>query len=483
MTKRAKSSNLPAVVLIGRVNVGKSSLFNRLAERPSALVSPVPGTTRDRRESTIEWRGVSFRLVDTGGVEDPASPERATKPDAFQGLVGAQTERAITDSDLILLVVDARDGVLPQDRQWAKRLRGNATVKLVVNKVDGSRLAQSSPEFLSLGFGEPLLVSATTGRGTGDLLDIIVDAVKKSPSATTSSKGELDLEGALASDKSKQVLKIAILGQPNVGKSTLLNAIVNDQRVITSPIAHTTREPIDIPFTYKEHPLILIDTAGVRRRAHIKPGLEQAGVRASLSTAERADVVLLVLDSMLGPSRQDQHLARFIVDHGKGLVLIANKWDLVPSKTAKSTSEIERAWRRLMPGLNWVPLLFVSATTRLRVDNVLDTAIGAQRAAEVTLTQEMLDKFLQLVIRQHRPMRGSGVRHPKILSLKQISVTPPRFEIVVIGELHTAYVKFLENRLREHFGFAGTPISINLETKKKRVEKIYKRKSVNMLPR
>ncbi len=269
----------------------------------------------------------------------------------------------------------------------------------------------------------------------------------------------------------KAIINVAIVGQPNSGKSSLLNAILGEERVVVSPIAHTTREPIDTMFEYNHQTLCLIDTAGIRRKARLRTGLEGGGVIASLDILHRADVVVLVIDLERGPTLQDQRLGQIISDQGKGFVLVANKWDVVPEKNAKTIKEMETKLRDHLPGTEWAPMIFISAKTGQRVPQVLDAALAAVAARQLQLDESTLDEFLFRVMKLHRPSRGGGVRHPTILSFKQVGVVPPRFEVVTRGELNPSYLKFLENRLREQFGFVGTPIHIDLKAKRKRIER------------
>ena len=351
------------------------------------------------------------------------------------------------------------EGVLPQDRTWAKHLRGKPHVLLVVNKVDNYRRAATVPDFFSLGLGAPFAVSAANGRGSGDLLDAIVDRLADLPPKK------------VTANQTMEPLTLAILGQPNSGKSTLMNAILGEHRMITSAVPHTTREPIDVLFTYRGQPLLLIDTAGIRRKAHVTRGVEASGVKASLQTVDRADVILLVIDLMRGVSRQDQRLASYMAEHRKGLVIVANKWDLVADKKPETMQALEHGLRRALPGCNWAPIVFTSALTQHRVPQTIEAALGAHTSGALSLSEGTLQQFLKTVTKHHLPMKGGGVRHPKILSFKQVAANPPQFEIVVRGELHPAYVKFLEHRLRQHFGFTGAPITITLKTKRRRIIK------------
>ncbi len=461
------------IALIGRVNVGKSTLFNRLTETRQALVSAAPGTTRDRRETTVTWRGRRLMLVDTGGVDAPTKrrpKEKALRKTTrgvhgdLQPLITVQTERALADADMVALVVSAEDGVLPQDIAWAEALRGKYPTILVANKVDNRQRELGLGEFYRLGLGEPIPVSAISGRGSGDLLDIVVRRVKNIPRRASANS-------ELTSSTKNADISVAIVGQPNSGKSSLLNAILGEERVVVSPIPHTTREPIDTLFEYNNHTLRLIDTAGIRRKARLRTGLEQGGVYASLDTLERADVVVLVIDIERGPTLQDQRLGQIISERGKGFVLVANKWDLVPGKNAKTIKETEMSIRSHLPGTMWAPMIFVSAKTGQRVPQVLDAVLAAMSARQLKLEESTLDEFLLRVTKLHRPSRGGGVRHPIILSFKQMGIVPPRFEVVTRGELNPSYLKFLENRLRDQFGFVGTPIHIDLKAKRKRIER------------
>ena len=490
---------LPKVALVGRINVGKSTLFNRLIEKRAALVSPIPGTTRDRKENICEWRGVPFILVDTGGVEKPSRLTKKTKNAVGSGqhsadlspLITAQTEQAIKEATLILLVTDAHDGPLPQDQRWAEALRGRKPTIVIVNKVDNTARAGAVPEFYKLGLGEPQPVSGANGRGSGDLLDRIVSILKKHQPIKTKKVEPHDLTpvtpdiSGFRGTKPRTVplgtgawgkttappITLAILGQPNSGKSTLLNAILGEERVIVSPTPHTTREPQDIPFAFKEHELILVDTAGIRRKAHVTTGVERQGVSASLKTVNRSDVVVLVIDALREPTVQDQRLARYVVEHGKGLILAINKWDLVADKTPHTMQIVTHQMRQLLPGLDWVPIIFISAKNKQRVTEMLEMALGAKISGQLALSEETLMDFLKIVVKKHRPTKAGGVRHPKILSFKQVHADPPRFEVTALGELHPSYLKFLENRLREHFGFTGAPIAITLKTKRKQARR------------
>jgi GTP-binding protein len=435
------------------VNVGKSTLFNRLVGDRLALTSPIPGTTRDRREGDVTWRGETFTLIDTGGVEVPGQTTAATRDD-LTARITEQTEAALVGAQIAILVTSATDGVLPQDKSWARALAGRLPTLLVVNKADSNIRAERAAEFFSLGLGEPHAVSAVSGRSTGDMLDALLTVMATLPRERQST----------ATVKAVPGIKLAIIGQPNSGKSSLLNAIVGEERFITSPKAHTTREPQDFPFTYFGQRLILIDTAGIRRQYQQTRGIERLGVTASLKTVNRADVVLLIIDATKEPSFQDQRLASMVAEEGRGLIIVINKWDLVTPKTAATPAEITRLFRNRLPGLDWAPLAFVSAKTKQRVRNLLDMAITIAAERRKKIDDVTMRDFAANAVRQHRPARGGGVKHPQLIDFVQTGSQPPTFKLTIAGELHPSYLRFLENRLREAYGFVGTPIKLQMRS-------------------
>lgn len=443
------------VVLVGRVNVGKSTLFNRLVGARLALTSPLPGTTRDRREADVSWRHETFILVDTGGVEVPkALPAEEDLSASISKRISQQTNAAISGAALALLVVSAADGPLPQDRAWARALAGTMPVLLVMNKTETAARADVASEFIGLGIGTPYPVSAVSGRGTGDLLDAIVEALKPLH-RTPRTQASMDaLPG----------LRLAILGQPNSGKSSLLNAIIGSERMITSSKPHTTREPQDVTITHFGKRVTLVDTAGIRRQYQDTTALEKQGILASLKTIRRADAVVLMIDITRGPTFQDQRLASEIIEVGRPLIIAANKWDLIEEKKSGSLAAEEKNLRRQLPGLDWVPILFVSAKTKKRVRELLELAHTIEEASKRELTTDELKEFVAVATAVHRPSRGGGVHHPKVLALTQVGIRPPRFRLTVEGELHPSYLKYLEHKLREQFSFTGTPIHFTFGT-------------------
>lgn len=451
---------LPKVAIIGRANVGKSTLFNRLIEQDKALVSSISGTTRDRNIGIVSWRGKKFELTDTGGLDiDEKIPEPIS-----QGIV-KQAQQAMIDADLVLFVIDLIDGATPVDRDLAKKLiAGGFKEKTIFvgNKAETAKLKKYDGSIYRLGLGEPMAISASSGSGTGDLLDEILE---KLPSKKLKS-GEADI--------AKPDIKIALLGRPNVGKSSLLNSILGEDRVIVSDIAHTTREAHDTEFSYKDKKFLIIDTAGIRRKSRIERGtLEKRSVGKSLDALNDCDVAVLITECNKKIDAQDKKITQAILESGKSVIIVANKWDLIGDKETNTIKEYENFYRKSFPYLWWAPLIFISAKENLRTHKLLDLAIEIKAAREVKIADSQLDKFLKQKIKQHKPSRGKGLKNPYIYEITQSSTNPPRFIIYVNDPtvLHFSYIRFLQNNLREKFKIIGTPIQVELrkwkEDKKK----------------
>jgi len=451
---------LPKVAIIGRANVGKSTLFNRLIEQDKALVSSISGTTRDRNIGIVSWRGKKFELTDTGGLDiDEKIPEPIS-----QGIV-KQAQQAMIDADLVLFVIDLIDGATPVDRDLAKKLiAGGFKEKTIFvgNKAETAKLKKYDSSIYRLGLGEPVAISASSGSGTGDLLDEILE---KLPNKKLKS-GEADI--------AKPDIKIALLGRPNVGKSSLLNSILGEDRVIVSDIAHTTREAHDTEFSYKDKKFLIIDTAGIRRKSKIERGtLEKRSVGKSLDALDDCDVAVLITECNKKIDAQDKKITQAILESGKSVIIVANKWDLIGDKETNTIKEYENFYRKSFPYLWWAPLIFISAKENLRTHKLLDLAIEIKAAREVKIADSQLDKFLKQKIKQHKPSRGKGLKNPYIYEITQSSTNPPRFIIYVNDPtvLHFSYIRFLQNNLREKFKIIGTPIQIELrkwkEDKKK----------------
>jgi len=434
-----KSRNL-TVAIIGRQNVGKSTLFNRLIGESKALVSPTPGTTRDRNYGTSEWRGVKYTVVDTGGLD-------VERKDEIERAIVRQAELAMKEAHLILFVVDLRLGIRPEDRELARALRAKKKVIIVVgNKAERAEVRREAenPAWAAFGFGPPIPVSAATGIGTGDLLDLVV------------ARAEEALRTPALSDL--PTTSIAVVGRPNVGKSSFVNALLGEERVIVSDIPHTTREPQDTLLLWNDEPIVIIDTAGIRKHAKRTPGIEEAGVMRSLRAAERADVVLFFLEAGVPIASQERRIGKILAEAERPVILVINKWDLVREKTPMSTTAAGKKIYAELPGMDWAPVVFISAKNRERIARVVTVALDAKKQYERRIDDRVLEEFIQNVRREAR----SGIRHPKVLSFKQTGVRPPRFYLAVREKepLNPAYLGFLERRLRERFGFAGAPIRV-----------------------
>ncbi|MCX6781538.1 MAG: ribosome biogenesis GTPase Der [Candidatus Magasanikbacteria bacterium] len=448
-------TNAPTAVLVGRVNVGKSTLFNRLTETTHALVSKIPGTTRTRNVGAVRWRGKTFQLVDTGGLTfDEAVPLE-------KDIIG-QTETAIKGADLILFIVDLQDELLPQEKELAKKLltkyRGKKQIILVGNKADSAADRQNiyNAEWKKLGLGEPIPVSAANGSNIGDLIDVIYKYLRKSkkrPKKITE----------------KNALKVAIIGKPNVGKSLLFNKLIGEPRVIVSDMPHTTREPHDTLIEIDGSYIIFVDTAGIRRKTKVSGDLERQGIGKSLDAIKRANIVLFVIDAGEPITDQDKQLGGFLEEHAKSAIIVVNKWDLSEDNEDSFRNDVRQRIYKYFPHLSYAPIVFVSALTEYRVHQIFPIIERAASEKRMEIPAADLNNFFKHVTNLHKPARGKGVRHPKILSFTQIASDPPVFEAVIKHKtsLHQSYIHFLKHRLREQFGFFASPIIIKLRKVKK----------------
>ncbi len=444
----------PVVALVGRPNVGKSTLFNRLAGEQLAIVDDTPGTTRDRLFASSLWNGIEFEIIDTGGI-DPSTggkdPLSIGSADYIQQ-IKAQAGMAVEEADAILFVVDAISGVTPADAEVAVMLRRNQKkvdgqpyppVFLVVNKSDSAALRRGAAEFYELGMGEPYAISAVHGTGTGDLLDDLVAAFPKT-----------------SRDEEDTSVKIAIVGKPNVGKSSLLNRIAGEERSIVSPIAGTTRDAVDSHLQFGDIPLTLIDTAGIRRRGKVIPGVEKYSVIRSMRAIERSDVALLLIDAVDGISAQDAHIAGYILEEWKSAVVVVNKWDAI-EKDNFTMEEFTRRIRQDLNFMDYVPLIFISAKTGQRVDQVLPLALQVQEERLARITTGALNRILQNAQDQHAPTTKAG-HSIKIYYGTQVRSDPPTFLLYCNNPklAHFSYQRFIENQIRKEYPFTGTPIRL-----------------------
>lgn len=457
------------IALIGRTNVGKSTLFNKLIEENKALTSAIPNTTRDRNYGEIIWRGEKIKIIDTGGL------------DAFDFIANAETRRCLVsanasieeqileqtynsfeETNLVLFVINGKDGVLPQEKKIAEVLRKiKQPVILVCNKVDSKNIEQNIDinGILKLNFGEPSYISAKSGRGTGDLLDEVYKKLFKGGKQKSLFPKDAEQKFLFPT------IKIALIGKPNVGKSSLLNSILDKKYAITSPMEHTTREPKDAVFNYKKNIFTVIDTAGIRKKAHIKKGIEDFGVRRSLETLENADVAILVTDVSADLSTQDNYLAEEVRKSGCGLIIAANKWDLINDKKTNTINEYTKIFYNRFPYLWWAPILFTSALEKIRVKDILDLALDVTQEKNKIIDKEELKKFTKKFIEYHKPTRGKGAAKPRVKDFFQARTNPPTFvlELYPNADLHKSYLKYVENQIRKTFGFKGAPIRIDIE--------------------
>lgn len=456
----------PLVAIVGRPNVGKSTLFNRLAGERLAVVSDIPGTTRDRLVAEAEWQGIVFDVVDTGGIEpltrmggtEPHTGVLAADSAPFIAQMRAQAEMAIAEADAVIFMCESRLGITAADREVADILRRAQTrrpdgtltppVLLAVNKTENLTGEQAAYAFYELGMGDPYPISALHGTGVAELLDALVAALPPAPPKVET-----------------EAVKIAIVGKPNVGKSSLLNRLLGEERVIVSPVPGTTRDAIDTPLTYAGQPLILIDTAGVRRRGAIEPGVEKWSVLRTFKAIARADVALLVVDALEPFSQQDAHIAGYILDEFKSVVVVVNKWDAV-KKDTHTMEEYTRRIRSTLHFLDYVPVLFVSAKTGQRCHQILPMALKVQAERLVRIPTSELNRLVRDAVARHAPPSQAG-RQLKISYAAQVRTDPPTFLFHVNDpELaHFTYRRYLENQIRAHYPFTGTPLRLSFRKK------------------
>jgi GTP-binding protein len=453
--------SLPVVAIVGRPNVGKSTLFNRLVGERAAIVEDVAGTTRDRTYGTADWRGRHFTVVDTGGLElEPGSH--------IEERVQDQARVAIEEADLILFVVDVTSGIAPLDHEVADRLRRTSKpVILVANKADNPRREAEAVEFYALGFDPTITVSAQHGRDTGDLADEIVDRLPPKNDAETETERDASADGDLTEEELAELAevempppRVAIVGRPNTGKSTFVNKVLGQERMIVSDVPGTTRDPVDSAVELDGEPMILVDTAGIRRRGAIDRGIERYSVLRAMKAIDRCDVAVVMTDATEGYTAQDAHVAGYVLDAGKGIVLVLNKWDAV-EKEGHTADERLKSLRREAPYLSWADIVFASAQTGQRVERVLREArrVAEERYRRVPTGE--LNRVVSDAVRAHQPAHVRN-RLPKIFYATQVAVAPPTFVIFVNDPelIHFSYKRYLENRIREEYGFLGTPIRL-----------------------
>jgi GTP-binding protein len=428
----------PTVAIVGRPNTGKSTLFNRILGGRPAIVSDRPGTTRDRHFGDAEWQGRSFWLVDTGGLV----PE---SEDSMDRAIRQQVEFALAEADVVIFLVDGREGVNPIDRAIAERLRkAGRPVVLAVNKLDDLERATAQYDFYQLGFGDPMGVSAQVGKGSGDLLDAVVDRLPRfDPS---------EAEAAIA---------VAVVGRPNAGKSSLVNRLLGEERHLVAPEAGTTRDAIDSPLRYKEKLLKFIDTAGLRRKAKVEDDLEFYATLRTERAIERAQVCVLVVDAVVGLHNQDLRIATEAWDQGCGLVVVVNKWDLVEEKDANTARRGQEELIEKAPFLRYVPFVYVSATTGQRVRKVLDLILEVAVQREQRVPTAEVNKVLTELLERNAPPQKPG-EEVKLLYASQIATAPPTFAIVSNrpDDVPEPYQRYLVHGFRAAWPFTGSPVRL-----------------------
>lgn len=436
----------PVVAVIGRPNVGKSTLFNKIVGRRVSIVEDTPGVTRDRIYAESEWSGRPFVLIDTGGIEPDSD-------DVILSQMRVQTEIAVETADVIVFIVDGRSGLTAADREIGEMLfKTGRDVILVVNKVDTAKLPDDFYDFYELGLGEPIPVSAANMLNIGDLLDMIVEQFPK-----------IDEE-----KEEEENIHIAVIGRPNVGKSSLVNAMTGEERVIVSNIAGTTRDSIDTPFVHDGHQYTLIDTAGIRRKNKIYEDIEKYSVVRAVASIERSDVCVLMIDAQDGVTEQDKKIGGIAHEAGKGIIITVNKWDLI-KKDNHTMSEFERNIRSELSFMPYAPILFISASTGQRLFNVLALArkIAEQRSMRISTGQ--LNALVADATLTKQPPSDKG-KKLRIYYASQVGIEPPLFMFKVNKRelMHFSYSRYLENKIREAYGFEGTSIKFVFREKREK---------------
>ncbi len=438
----------PKIALIGRPNVGKSSLFNTLTETKKAMVSSDAGTTRNRNVDFCHWRGMSFEIIDTGGLKSKAPL------DEIEIKVEKQALAAIKDADMIIMVVDGNIDPLPDDRHILKLLHRKQKPFLVaVNKSDNLGQKRDAQKFLTLGVKEVYPVSAINGTGTGDMLDVVCETIARTKKYQK-----------ILREQPENLTKIAIVGKPNVGKSSLLNKLMGKDVVITSDIPHTTREPFDSLLSYQDHLLLLIDTAGIIQRSSVRTAFQKRIYERSFASLRNADITLLMLDGTESFASVEKHIVGKIIESKTSLIILVNKWDKAKTMGIDH-KEVERHLVAHFPFALWAPSLFISAKTGMKTRNILEMALKINAERRKTIDSETLHAFIKEVINLKKPTKKMGTHFPFIHGFQQMKSDPPVFELLIGTKqsLADAYVRFVEKQLRKKFGFMGTPITIHVK--------------------
>ena len=429
----------PIVAIVGRPNVGKSTLFNQIGKKRVSIVDDIPGVTRDRIYLDAEWLNREFTMIDTGGIEFDAGNH------ILQSM-RYQAQLAMEEADVILFLVDGRAGLMAADEEVGKLLRTTKKpVVLAVNKIDSPQRMVDAYEFYNLGIGDPIAISASNAMNLGDLLDAVI-----------ASFPEVEEEV-----RDEDEIRITVIGRPNVGKSSLVNALLGEERVIVSDVPGTTRDAIDTHFTKDGMKFTLIDTAGMRRRGKIDEAVERYSVMRSLRAIDRADVVLMLINAEEGITEQDKKIAGYAHESGKGVVIVVNKWDIYPNKDDKSTLRFTDDLRDELGFLQYAPVLYASALTGQRVGRVTELVRYVAEQQSMRIKTSVLNELIRDAVSVNPPPMHRG-RQLKILFMTQVDIAPPKFILFVNDPelMHFSYLRFIENRLRESFGFEGTPLKL-----------------------
>ena len=432
------------IAIVGRPNVGKSTLFNRILGSRHAIVHDQPGVTRDRLYATTDWAGKSFTIIDTGGFVPKSK-------DVFEQAIREQAEISIEEADVVVFVVDAETGLTPLDSQVADILRrSQKKVYLVVNKVDSDKREVNAAEFFKLGFGEPIMLSALLGRLIGDFLDQITGSFSLDENGNTKDKR----------------LKLAIVGKPNVGKSSLVNALLGKQRTIVTDIPGTTRDSIDSILKYKNEEIVLIDTAGLRRKSRVKESIEYYSTLRALKSIDQCDVAILLMDAEAGMDKQDLKIMERIAEYRRGTLLAVNKWDLI-EKNSQTAKEYERSLKTYLRIYDYVPLIFISALKKIRVYNVIEHAKKIYAEQTKRIPTNKLNRSMLKEIEAYPPSSKRG-KEIKINYITQVKTAAPAFAFFCNypEEVADNYKRFLEGKMRKHFGFVGVPLTFYFQSKR-----------------
>ena len=447
---------LPVVAIVGRPNAGKSTLFNRLSRQRKAVVDPTPGVTRDRNFASAAWRDTPFVLVDTGGID-------LSEAEGVVGRVQEQTRLAIAEADLVIFLFDGREGVNPADAEAVDLLRrSRKPVFFAVNKIDGDKQEPSAVDFFRLGLDPLFPISAAHGRGVADLMDAAIAAFPQ----PEPSEEHPPLTSQLSGSEAAEALRVAIVGRPNVGKSSLLNRLVGYERAIVDATPGTTRDAVDSLIAWRGKPILVVDTAGVRRRPRIQGDIEQASVFIALKALERAEIGLLVIDAVEGMTDQEARLARYAWERGRGLVLVVNKWDVVPAGHRNPARYLEDL-HHLFPVTLPLPVVFLSALTGSHMDTLLPMVERVARAHAAQLPTVQLNRQFQQWTKRYPPPSYKG-KQPKLFYVTQVSTKPPLIAVFTSAPdgISSTYTRYLENQLRETFALIGTPIKLSFRARR-----------------